>query len=147
MKLLLLTQYFWPEGFSINDIAKSLVSRGVDVDVLTGKPNYPEGILYKGYRALTFDFEYWMGIKITRVPIVTRGLKSPLRLTMNYLSFVISAGVFGLWVLKNKKPDIILVYAPSPLIQALPALLLGKIKRIPNTAITIPTVKNKVRQK
>jgi len=131
MKLLLLTQYFWPEGFSINELAVSLVDRGVDVEVLTGKPNYPDGLLFKGYRPLTFDSEDRLGIRIRRVPVVTRGLKKPFRLAMNYLSFVIAASVIGPWLLRKSKPDLVLVYAPSPLIQALPALWLGRLKRIP----------------
>lgn len=131
MKVLLLTQYFWPESFSINELTASLIKRGVDVEVLTGKPNYPEGVLFKGYQPLTVDSEERLGIQIRRVPIITRGLKKPFRLALNYLSFVISASVLGPLLLRKSKPELILVYAPSPLIQALPALLLGRLKHIP----------------
>jgi hypothetical protein len=52
MRVLILSQYFWPENFRINEIVQSLVLRGVGIDVLTGKPNYPDGKVFKGYRAI-----------------------------------------------------------------------------------------------
>ena len=48
MKILLVSQYFWPETFRVNDLAEELVLRGNEVTVLTGKPNYPQGKIYKG---------------------------------------------------------------------------------------------------
>ena len=51
MNILIVTQYFWPESFRINDVARTLVDKGVAVEVLTGKPNYPEGSIYAGYKA------------------------------------------------------------------------------------------------
>ena len=131
MKLLLVTQYFWPEGFSINAVARTLVARGVELRVLTGKPNYPEGRIYPGYRPLAVEREDHDGARIDRVPIVPRGLRSPLRLALNYLSFIVSASLFGPWCLRGFRPDAILVYCPSPLLQALPALLIGRLKRAP----------------
>lgn len=47
MKILLVSQYFWPETFRVNDLAQELVLRGNEVTVLTGKPNYPQGAIYK----------------------------------------------------------------------------------------------------
>ena len=49
MRILIVSQYFWPENFRINDLAIELVNRGYKVDVLTGQPNYPEGKFYVGY--------------------------------------------------------------------------------------------------
>jgi hypothetical protein len=49
MRLLVVSQYFWPENFKINDIAQALIERGHQVSVLTGKPNYPGGRFYKNY--------------------------------------------------------------------------------------------------
>lgn len=51
MNILIVTQYFWPESFRINDVARTLVDKGVAVEVLTGKPNHPEGSIYAGYKA------------------------------------------------------------------------------------------------
>ena len=55
MKILILSQYFWPESFRINEVAQTLNEMGHDVDVLTAKPNYPKGKLFKGYNKYSFE--------------------------------------------------------------------------------------------
>ncbi|WP_151448086.1 glycosyltransferase family 4 protein [Lacisediminimonas profundi] len=131
MRLLVLSQYFWPESFRINELTASLVERGIQTDVLTGKPNYPDGQVFPGYRAGGCTQESRGGARIFRVPLFPRGRKSRIRLALNYLSFVVSGAVFGPWQLRGVRPDAILVYAPSPLLQALPALLIGRLKGAP----------------
>jgi glycosyltransferase involved in cell wall biosynthesis len=131
LKVLIITQYFWPENFRINELARSLVARGIKIDVLTGKPNYPGGFIFPGYKAVDIFVECWEGMNLFRVPIFPRGFKSRIRLFFNYLSFIFSATFFGAFLLRKTKPDIIFVYAPSPLLQTLPALFIGWIKRIP----------------
>ena len=131
MRLLVISHYFWPESFRIDELVESLVKRGVVVDVLTGKPNYPEGKIYSGYQAAGCMCEQWQGASVFRVPLFPRGVKSGFRLILNYLSFTLSGAILGAWQLRNIKSDIIFVYAPSPLLQALPALFIGWIKRIP----------------
>lgn len=101
------------------------------MDVLTGKPNYPEGKIYSGYQAAGCMCEQWQGASVFRVPLFPRGVRSGFRLILNYLSFMLSGAILGAWQLRNIKSDIIFVYAPSPLLQALPALFIGWIKRIP----------------
>ena len=49
LRVLVVTQYFWPENFRINDLVASLVERGHEVTVLTGQPNYPSGDFHPGY--------------------------------------------------------------------------------------------------
>ena len=51
MRILLVTQYFYPEVFKSNDLAFELARRGHHVDALVGIPNYPEGKYFKGYLA------------------------------------------------------------------------------------------------
>ena len=131
MRILVVSQYFWPESFSINNLARSLVEKGYTVEVLTGKPNYPEGEIFPGYSSWGCNLEGWQDIKVYRVPIVTRGSKSVTRLALNYLSFVVSGLLFAPWMLRKKKYDIIFVYAPSPIFQAIPASFLGWLKRCP----------------
>jgi glycosyltransferase involved in cell wall biosynthesis len=131
VKLLVLSQYFWPESFRINDIVRSCVAKGLEVEVLTTTPNYPGGRVFDGYRAGGCDREEWGGAKIHRVPIIPRGRASGIRLAANYLSFVLSGLLFGPWLLRGRKADVIFVYAPSPLIQAIPALFLGWLKKCP----------------
>lgn len=130
MRVLIVSQYFWPESFRINDVAKTLLEKGVDVDVLTGKPNYPRGQIFPGYRDWGCQKEMYHGMEINRIPILARG-GGGLRLALNYLSFVVSGMVFAPWVLRHKRYDVIFVYAPSPILQAIPAILLGRLKRCP----------------
>ncbi|WP_020181536.1 glycosyltransferase family 4 protein [Methylotenera sp. 1P/1] len=131
MKILFFNQYFWPESFRINDIASALKTRGHNIEVLTGKPNYPEGSFFAGYKGLGVTIEHWRDIKIHRIPMLPRGNKSALKLAINYISFIISGLVFAPWVLRNKQYDVIFVYAPSPIFQVIPASFLGWLKGIP----------------
>jgi len=127
--VLIVTQYFWPESFSINALVKSMVKKGLEVDVLTGKPNYPEGAIFTGYRAWGCQRDQWANATVYRVPLLPRGVRSTWRLALNYLSFVVMGLVFGPWMLRGRGYDAILVYAPSPILQAIPAIFLGWLKR------------------
>lgn len=131
MRVLVVSQYFWPEGFRINEVSKSLVEKGVQVDVLTGKPNYPEGKIFEGYRAGGCQREQYCGANISRVPLIPRGKNSSIRLALNYLSFIVSGSVFGPWLKRGRKYDVIFVYGLSPLLLALPALFMGWLKKVP----------------
>ena len=131
MKLLLVSQYFWPETFGINALVSALCAKGVEVTVLTGKPNYPEGEIFPGYSALGAQREIRDGIEIIRLPLYPRGKHSSTRLALNYLSFVVFGLLIGPWLLRRRRFDAILVYAPSPLLQALPAICLAWLKRVP----------------
>lgn len=130
MKLLIVSQYFWPEGFRVNDVAKTLVEKNVEVEVLTGKPNYPGGEIFAGYRAFGEHREIYKGMGISRIPLWPRG-KGAWRLGMNYLSFVVSGLLFAPRILGKKRFDVIFIYAPSPILQAIPAIFLGRLKRCP----------------
>lgn len=129
MKILLITQYFWPENFRINDLAVGLKERGNEVHVLTGKPNYPGGNFYPGYSFFNKREENWQGIKIHRSPLVTRGNGSGIKLMTNYLSFALLASLRSLFL--NEKYDLIFVYEPSPITVGIPAVILSKRLKIP----------------
>lgn len=131
MRILIVSQYFWPESFRINDLVKTLVEKGVDVDVLTGKPNYPEGRLHSGYRILGCKTEQWHGATLYRVPLIPRGSKGALRLAINYVSFIFSGVILGPWLLRSRDYEAIFVYGVSPIFQAIPALMIGWLKRSP----------------
>jgi glycosyltransferase involved in cell wall biosynthesis len=128
MRFLFVTQVFWPENFRVNDLAAELVTRGHEVTVLTGVPNYPEGAVFSEYKADPARFARYSGAEIIRVPIVVRG-KSRAQLVLNYLSFAISATLIGAWKLRGRAFDIIFVYEPSPVTVGLPAVLLRRAKR------------------
>ena len=127
--ILVISQYFHPEPFRINDICQEWVKRGHKVTVLTGIPNYPEGKFYKGYGWFKKRKETWNGIDIIRIPIISRG-RSSLRLVLNYYSFVISG-----WFWKSftrLKPDLVFTFEVSPMTQALIGKWFSKRRKIPN---------------
>jgi len=131
MKVLLLTQYFWPETFLINRLVRALIQSDVEISVLTGKPNYPDGIIFSGYHACGIVRESYEGVGVTRVPLFPRSRGSLLGLVLNYLSFVLSASLLSPFLLRADKFDAIFVYAPSPILQAIPAIFLGKLRNVP----------------
>ncbi len=130
MRVLVVSQYFWPEGFRINAIVESLVERGVEVEVLTGKPNYPQGEVFAGYRVLGCQREQWRGATLHRVPLFPRGRNSRLGLMANYLSFIFFGLFAGAWMVRKKKYDLVFVYGLSPILLAIPALVIGWLKGI-----------------
>ncbi|WP_397377504.1 glycosyltransferase family 4 protein [Pseudomonas sp.] len=130
MKLLILSQYFWPESFIINDIVRTLDEQGHEVVVATGKPNYPDGKLFEGYRLWGTQREYYQGkVEVLRVPLWPRGEGGARNLIFNYLSFVLSGLLFLPWMLRGREFDAILVFAPSPITQAIPAIALKWLKK------------------
>lgn len=131
MRVLLVTQYFYPENFKSNDIAFELAKRGYKVDVLTGIPNYPEGKFYKGYGVFRKRCEVVDGVHIKRVYNIPRGKRSSkIALIFNYLSFAINASFRALIIAAfTKKYDAIIVHQPSPIFQAIPAIVLGKLTK------------------
>lgn len=130
MRVLLVSQYFWPENFRINDLAKELVERGHYVTVLTGKPNYPSGRVFAEFKSAPNAFADYFGASVCRVPMLARGTGG-LRLMLNYLSFVVGASIFGPLRLLGKRFDVVFVFEPSPITVGLPAILIGKLKHAP----------------
>ena len=130
LRILVVSQYFWPENFRINDLVKEWKLRGHQVTVLTGHPNYPAGEVFPEYRQNPASFGWFHGVKVHRVPMLSRASGS-LRLVLNYLSFVLGASLFGPWKLSDCHPDVIFVFEPSPVTVGLPAVLLGRLKRCP----------------
>jgi len=121
MQILLVSQYFWPESFRINDLCLALKERGHDISVLTGKPNYPKGTFSNGYSFFSKRIEVWNGIKIFRSPLIPRGKGNGIQLFVNYFSFAFFASIRMLFI--NQKFDRIFVYEPSPITVGLPDLL------------------------
>ena len=121
MNILVVCQYFYPEEFKVNDLVEGLVARGNKVTVLTGKPNYPKGVFFPGYRFAGVQREEYKGADVIRVPLIRRGNSGAVRLALNYLSFVF----FGNWYVRLHKCDYdaILVYQLSPIVMAYPAIL------------------------
>lgn len=121
MRILVISQYFWPENFRVNDLCIELKERGHHVSVLTGKPNYPSGIFMSGYSFFKKNNEIYKGIKVYRAPLIPRGNSSAIKLIINYLSFAFFAclKIFSI----NEKFDKIIVYQLSPATIGFPGIL------------------------
>ena len=127
--ILVISQYFYPEQFRINDMCAEWVKRGYKVTVLTGYPNYPQGEYYDGYGWFKKTKERWNGVDIIRIPLTARGQGS-IKLAANYFSFVIS-GFF--WAKTTRiKANYVFTFEVSPMTQALIGTWYSKRRKIPN---------------
>ena len=129
MKILIVSQYFYPENFRINDLALELKKRGHEITVLTGLPNYPKGEYFEGYDDTKNCDEVWNDIPVYRCKLRPRKTGA-VNLIRNYASFVVEANK-KLKELQNKDFDLIYVFEVSPITVALPAIKLKKKKNIP----------------
>ena len=84
MKILFVSQYFYPETFRGNDIVFDFIKKGHEVTVITGKPNYPLGSFYQGYKFWGVKKEIINGADVIRIPTFPRGKGSGLKLILNY---------------------------------------------------------------
>lgn len=130
MRLLIISQYFWPESFRINDLALVLKERGHQVSVLTGMPNYPAGSIFEDYGWSSVGRSDYEGITLFRVPLFGRRQGRSWQLALNYLSFVLSASFLGPFFCRGKY-DVIFVFEPSPFTVGIPAMLLRWLKKAP----------------
>lgn len=127
-KLLIVSQYFYPEHFRINDMCAEWVKRGYDVTVLTGIPNYPQGNFFSGYGWFRKRREDIEDIHIIRIPIISRGT-SNIRLALNYFSFVISGFLWSIF--SREKPSLVFAFEVSPMTQILPAIWFARRRKVP----------------
>jgi len=131
VRLLVVTQYFWPEVFRINDMVAELTARGHQVTVLTGKPNYPDGEIFPEFHHNPKAFSHHAGVDVVRLPMLPRGTGSA-RLALNYLSFAVSGMILAPFKLAHRRFDAIFVYLPSPVTAALPAVVLRWLRGVPS---------------
>ena len=128
--ILVISQYFYPEHFRINDICQELVKRGHQVTVLTGIPNYPAGKFYPGYSWSKRRKENWNGVNIIRIPLIARG-HSVVGLILNYISFVVSGFFWQRFT--SLSTDHVFTFEVSPMTQALIGVWYAKRRKIPHT--------------
>lgn len=134
MKVLIITERFYPEEFIINQLAAGWAAGGERVDVLTQAPSYPFGRIFKGYSNKFFSSEVWKGVRVFRFFTVTGYRESVFFKLLNYLSFALTGTVFALF--KARGYDRIFVYQTGPLTLAIPAVIAGKLYGIPVTIWT-----------
>lgn len=133
-KILVICQYYKPEPFRISDICEEMVQRGHEVQVVTGYPNYPEGILYDGYGKGKHIDEVINGVKVHRCFTIPRETGIAKRM-MNYYSYAISSIKY---VLSNKctasdgkKFDVVFCNQLSPVMMAHTAIAYKKKYKVP----------------
>ena len=127
--ILIISQYFYPETFRINDMASEWVKRGYKITVLTGIPNYPMGKFFDGYGYTKKRRENWKGIEIIRIPLIPRG-NSFIGMIANYVSFTISG--FFKNLLSDIKADFVFTFEVSPMTQALIGCWYAKKHHVPH---------------
>lgn len=121
MNILIVSQYFWPENFRINELADELLKNGHNVTILTGLPNYPDGEIFEEFRENKVNFSIYKGIKIIRVLIYPRK-KGRINLILNYLSFLVSGSFYVLFKLRKRSFDFVLTFQVSPITSAIPSI-------------------------
>lgn len=129
MKILIVTEVFYPENFLINDLATELVKRGYEVEVMTRQPSYPEGYVYKGYSNDKYSTECWNGIKIHRFKIIEGYKNSIVKKILNYYHYVSAGKKIITKIIDNV--DLIFIHQTGPLTLALPAIYARKKYHIP----------------
>lgn len=119
MKILAVSQYYWPEPFNVSEICEELVARGHEVTMLTGLPNYPEGVVYDGYDSNEVLQQEHNGVEIVRVRNYPRKT-GPVSRVRNYYSFshLASRRAKGL----SGDFDVVLSFIISPVMSGNPAI-------------------------
>jgi colanic acid biosynthesis glycosyl transferase WcaI len=130
LRILIISQYFWPENFIISDVAAELASNGNQITVLTSKPNYPGGDLYEDYKKASNRFNIYKNVKIIRVLTVPRRTNN-LSIALNYAGFAINSILYCLFKFKKNDFDLVFAFQPSPVFSVLPAVALKFLKKMP----------------
>lgn len=130
MKILFVCQYFYPEVFRGNDIALHWAEDGHEVHVVTGIPNYPDGVFHQGYGWFKKRHEVVNGVKVTHLPIIPRG-NNKIMLMLNYFSYLIVGWVYMLFHALFHKYDRVFVQQLSPVMMSAPGVLYKRIRKTP----------------
>src|SRR5437868_7371956 len=131
MRILFLSDNFPPEGNApatrVYEHAVRWVRDGHDVTVITCAPNFPEGRLYSGYRNAWRSIELLDGVRVVRVKTYIAANEGFVRRTLDYLSFMASGFVAGLF---EERPDIVVATSPQ-FFCAVGAWSLAAVRRLP----------------
>lgn len=132
MKILVICQYYYPEPFRIKDICENLVMEGHEVKVITGIPNYPEGIVYKGYENGEHRDEVINGVHVHRCFTMPRK-KGALHRLLNYYSYSLSSSKYveNCLASDGKPYDLVFVNQLSPVMMANAAITYKRKYNVP----------------
>lgn len=131
-RILIITERFYPEEFIINDLVTDLKNRGLEFDVLTQSPSYPNGKVsdYPAYKNKFFQVSFWNNIKIYRIMTIQNYSKSKFKKTFNYLNFALLSSIILLFI--GRKYKKIFVFQAGPLTVGVPAIIGKKIFKTTN---------------
>lgn len=156
LRILVVSQHYWPENFRVTDFCEGLVERGYEVDVLCGIPNYPKGEFFEGYSFFKNRKEIHNGVNIQRAFEIPRIGNTNIMIFLNYISYPV-ASCFHLPKLLLKKYDKIFIHQTSPVLMGISGIILGKVKRIktityvldlwPENLYSVLEIKNKILRK
>ncbi len=125
LKILVISQYFWPENFRINDLVQYLSKKKHKIEILTGIPNYPNGTIFNEFKDNKKIFSNYNGCKVYRVKHSLRKQGTFLNLLINFITFFLSATFYSIKNLRNKEYDYILVFGTSPITTAIVGIILS----------------------
>lgn len=128
LRILAVSQHYWPEPFNFSDICEGLVARGHKVTVLTGTPNYPDGDIYPGFEKGAHSMQERGGVRIRRSRLIPRR-HDPIHRVLNYYSFSVNASRIA----RGMGPtyDVVLSFQTSPVMMSNPALAYGRRHGVP----------------
>lgn len=130
-KILIVTEYFYPEEFKINEIALEWKEKGYEVDILTQNPTYPYGKIYQNFKNSWYNKESWNGINIYRVKAVTGYKDSLFKKLLKYFTFMIFGSIVSLKI--GKKYDYVFGFDIAALTCMVPAIVLNQFYKKPVT--------------
>ncbi|MCE7979622.1 MAG: glycosyltransferase WbuB [Caldilinea sp. CFX5] len=134
MRILFLTQFFWPEQrtapTNLAAMAADLKRKGHEILVITGLPNHPFGKLYEGYQMRLWQWDSYEGVPILRLPLYPDHGTAMRGRLLNYGSFALSAAALGALPALRFRPDVAFVYF-APLTIGGPARWLQWFHRAP----------------
>ena len=131
MRILIISQYFWPENFRVNELSEELIKLGHKVTILTGYPNYPSGKIFEEFKKNKSKFYEYKGAEIIRVPLLPRK-DNKFNLLLNYISFLITSIFLGYFKMLGRNFDIIFTFQLSPVTVGITSTFFSFIKNCPN---------------
>lgn len=127
MKILLITNYFYPEtvGASvwIRQLVDELLARGHSLSVITSFPSYPHGVIFDGYRGLKHLRETSDGVDLIRTFTYAARSRTFWSKALGFAAFSVSALIGGL--VEMPRADVVYAILP-PLPLGVSAALLAK---------------------
>ena len=132
MRLLYVSQYFPPEmgapAARVYELSREWVRAGHEVQVLTGFPNHPTGVVPPEYRGELWRRERVDGIEVLRAPTYIAANRGVARRSASYLSFAASATAFGPAL--ARRPDVVVATSPQ-FLTGVAGLCLARLYRRP----------------